>query len=519
MSIRTFIVAVVICLPGLLLGACSEPYQPEPLKSLPGQPRAFEAAGFTPQPLPYRQAIHPFMAAPGLNSMHADAASTDVHPGPAPLGSNTRVVSRSGNAGGRSGGQCATLTFSSDGKLIVLCARLTGFRLNLLTPRSLELLAEYALPMRSSTYEAVLHRDKSKVMEDSSGAYFYLDNQQRVVIADSHHHVRRVGFRQRSSGEWEFYLEQSWDLSAYIPSDCLRLSNPFPNGECDPITAVMPDYQGLIWWVTRAGRLGTLNPETGRVQSSRFENEEIQNGFSVAADGVYIVSDHALYRLQADADGKPQLRWREAYDRGSSRKVGTINQGSGTTPTLFGDYVTIADNADTRINLLVYRRYAPADSERLICKVPLFAADKSVTDNSMIAYGRSIILENNAGFSSVYGDNDWNAIAGGISRIDVRDDASGCDVIWESEERSPSTVPKLSAAVGIAYFYTFEPLGSGINAWFLTGLDFKTGKTLFKIHTGNGPAFNNNWAPISLAPDGTAYIGTARGIVAVWDEN
>ena len=85
--------------------------------------------------------------------------------------------------------------------------------------------------------------------------------------------------------------------------------------------------------------------------------EQIENSFSVGPDGVYIVSDHALYRMERAADGTPHVVWRETYDRGTQRKVGQINQGSGTTPSLIGDkYVAIADNAEPRLHALVYRR-------------------------------------------------------------------------------------------------------------------------------------------------------------------
>jgi len=313
-----------------------------------------------------------------------------------------------------------------------------------------------------------------------------------------------------------------------VPDDCMRPSNWFPEGECDLITAVMPDFQGLLWWVTRSGRIGTINQDTGHIAAIQINGEEIQNGFSVAEDGVYIVSDHAIYGFGAELDGAPSIRWREQYDRGTSRRVGTINQGSGTTPTLMGSqYVTIADNADDRMNLLVYRRLGSDESitNRLVCSVPIFEKGHSVTDNSMIAIGRSIILENNAGFTNSYDQSDWRNAGGGIVRIDIREDESACDVIWNSDERSPSTVPKLSLSNGVAYFYTFEPIqdptsneGATINAWYLMGLDFATGETLFKIHTGNGKNYDNNWSPITLAPDGTAYVGTTKGMVAIWDE-
>ncbi|CAL9664186.1 hypothetical protein SUDANB178_07106 [Streptomyces sp. enrichment culture] len=82
---------------------------------------------------------------------------------------------------------------------------------------------------------------------------------------------------------------------------------------------------------------------------------------SVAADGVSIVFDHALYEFTATADGTPAVVWRQTYDRGTGTKPGSVNQGSGTTPDIFGDggrYVAITDNADDRMHVLVYRRDA-----------------------------------------------------------------------------------------------------------------------------------------------------------------
>ena len=78
-------------------------------------------------------------------------------------------------------------------------------------------------------------------------------------------------------------------------------------------------------------------------------------------------------------------------------------------------------------------------------------------------------------------------------------------------------VPKFSAKTGLAYFYTYEPQADGKIAWYFTALNYQTGKTQFKILTGIGSGLDNNWAPITLAPDGTAYVGTLKGIVALWD--
>jgi hypothetical protein len=76
----------------------------------------------------------------------------------------------------------------------------------------------------------------------------------------------------------------------------------------------------------------------------------------------------------------------------------------------------------------------------------------------------------------------------------------------------------MSAANGLVYFYTFDPQPNGSNAWYLTAVDYRSGKTQYKILTGYGPNFDNNWAPLTLAPDGTAYVGTSKGLVAIWDQ-
>lgn len=506
---------LVCCTLVLLLAACSEPREPHALSGggaplLTGQPA-------TAQPLIGTQIPqHPGMAANGNSYMHADAYSSDAHPGPGPLGRNLQSISRSGSR--YPGGSCPIVTVDRSGLLIVLCADLISFELQLLEPHTLNLLARYPLPSRPSTFHALITLDPDKIMSDTSGAYFYLDEQDRVVYADARQRIQRIGHRRNAAGFWEFYLIDQWDMSNTVPHDCIGPINLWPKGECDPITGVMPDYDGRIWWITRRGRLGTLNPQNGTVRATQLPSEEIQNGFSVARNGVYIVSDFAMYRFFADADGMPKVGWREVYDRGSGRKVGSLSRGSGTTPTLLGErYVTVTDNADGRINLLVYRREQAFSGQRLICKVPLFEQNGSATDNSSIGWKRSIITENNAGYRSAFAQKDWNEVVGGMTRVDIREDESGCDVIWHSSEHSPSLVAKLSLASGLIYGYTFEQRTNDENAWYLTALDFTTGKTVYKAFAGIGSSFDNNWSPLTLGPDGTAYIGTFRGLVAFRD--
>lgn len=514
--------ALTLAVATLTLAGPTSPARADDIPKAPGHRlvEGYEGAPAAASPvLGQAPPQHPFLAPNGRSGMHADAAGSGTHPYAGPLGRNPEVTSEKIAP---VGGECATATFDAAGRLITVCGTFTGFLLKLLDPRTLDTLAEYKLPQRSSTVEAITRLDFSKIFKDTSGgAYFYLDDQDRVVLADSRQHVLRIAHRQGADGRWEFVVEDDWDLTGHVPHDCVSWTNLFPSGTCDPVTSVMPDWQGRIWWVTRLGRVGTVDPDTSAVRSVRLDGEEIQNSFSVDRDAVSIVSDHALYSFTAGPDGTPRIGWRQTYDRGTGTKPGSVNQGSGTTPDLFGTddaYVAITDNADDRMNVLVFRRGVDIpDDRRLVCSVPVFAHGRSTTDNSLISWGDSLVVENNYGYENPTSLLLGRSVVGGVTRIDVRADGSGCDTVWESAVRSPSTVPKLSTANGLLYFYEKEPNALGIDAWYLTAVDFRTGERRSRTLTGTGPAYDNNWAPITIGPDGTAYAGVFNGIVAVRD--
>lgn len=472
-------------------------------------------SSFVPRLVEGSVPAYPGLSRAGSSTIHSDAWQSDVHVSPGPLGADLEVRSRrSGNWLRR---QCSTFLLRSDGKLVAMCGGLTGFRIVLIDPETLAMLASYDLPSRPSSFQAAIQLDMGIMFSDSSGgAYLFLDDKDRVIFADSRYRVQRLAARRDGDG-WRFTLEKSWNLKAHVPHDCQNYDNWFADGPCDMVTTVMPGPDGRYWWVTRYGLVGTLDPASGTVRKVRLPDEEIQNAIAMDAGAVYVISDHAQYAFVPGTDGKPQISWRWAYDRGSARKVGSINQGSGTTPTLIGErWIAFSDNADGRINAVVLRRDALAAGEnRLVCKVPLFREGASATDNSMIGWGRSIVVENNAGYSNQVTQSDWNAIAGGVSRIDIRADESGCDTVWTSPLVSPSVVPKLASESGIAWFTTFADTGRGEQDWALVGLDFVTGREVARIPTGRGTSWNNNWGAIAIARDGTLYQAGNGGLIQV----
>lgn len=447
---------------------------------------------------------HPFMAANGVNSMHVDSHATDAHPGPGPLGGDPRVRS---TARGVLGGECATVTFDRRGRIVTVCMSLTAWKLLLLDPRTLEELASFDLPRRPSTRSLSLRRI---VTDTSGGAYFYLDHRDRAVLATSDHRIRVIAVVDAT--ERTAFRE----VRAYDLAPALELAG---HGS-DAVTTLLPDWDGRYWFVTRRGLVGTVDRASGAVATHSLGGEEIQNSFAVGRDGVYLVSSHALYRFEAaPGSGRPRVVWREAYDRGTRRKPGMIQQGSGTTPTLLGaEWVAIADNAEPRTQLLVYRRSAEVEGPRLVCRQPVFEPGLSSTENTLIGHGRSLVIENNYGYDLFLTMMFGRTSVGGVARVDIDEDGEGCRVAWESAEISQTAVPKLSLANGLLYLYTKEPDAPiGVDAYYLTAVDFRTGETVFRILTGTGVGYDNHWAPITLGPDGAAYVGTVRGLVSVRD--
>jgi hypothetical protein len=431
---------------------------------------------------------HPFMAPNERSSLHSDAWQTDTNRLPGPLGRDMKRVSASHVS------DCASVTFDSKGRIVTVCVGLQGpgtggAGLNLIDPQTLDTLAKYDLPPRQPGVA-------TNVLTDfAGGGYFYLDNQDRAIVPTTTRHLFVVAETLDSPG---FTLQRDYDLTGAVPQG-------------DKIISALPDWSGRYWFISTGGVVGTVDPASGAVKSIDT-HEKIGNSFAVDETmGVYVVTDAALYRFAPAADGKPTISWRSTYENDGTTKSGQTEAGSGTTPTLTPNgFVAITDNADP-INIAVYRRADGAP----VCRAPVFGKGASSTDQSLIGAGGSFIAENNYGYSGPAATEQGRTTTPGLERVDV-DAAGRCQKVWHSDEIAPSVVPKLSLANGIVYTYT-KPGGERSDPWYLTALDFRSGKTLFKSKAGSGLGFNNHYAPVTIGPDGTAYVGTLGGIVAMRD--
>jgi hypothetical protein len=453
---------------------------------------AFEGRSARPDPVRSRTVPrHPFLAANDRSSMHNDAYASDAYAGPGPLGRGVEVSSATYGVE-----ECATMAFDRLGRVEALCGGLEGSRLMLLDPETLDVLAAHPLPPRR------VDPQTSPLEDICAGAYFYLDHRDRAVIATTNAQIWVVGQTETPVGTG-FELLRRHDLAAHVPED-----------EC--LVALLPDWDGLIWFVTQEGGVGTVHPRTGRVRSIRLRAERIVNSFATdETGGVFIVSDHAMYRFDSGRRGRPRVTWRETYDRGSTQKPGQLSQGSGTTPTLVGrDLVVVTDNADPRMRVLAFKRNAEPRRKRRVCARPVLRRGRSATENSIVAVGRSVLVENNHGYTGPASTMLGASTTPGIARVDF--DRQGCSVRWTSRETAPTSVPKASLANGLLYVYA-KPAGDPADPWYFTAIDVDTGRTVWRRLTGTGPQWNNHYAAIYLGPDGSAYIATVAGVVRLED--
>jgi hypothetical protein len=506
---------------------------PVPPVSIPSDPRSglfpqFTGAAAVPAPLPAAAVpASAFMAPNGRSNVHDDPYMSDTYTSPGPLGVNTEELSTYLAPGA----ECGSVTFDSEGRIVSVCIGLdpspvigttSNVNLVLFDPRTLDLLAAYALPPRTPS--------TSPFTDFSAGGYFYLDNQDRAVVPTTSRHIDVIA----ETAAPGFVLVAEYDLTTGCP-------------QADKITSALPDAGGRIWFAAFDGWIGTVDPQSGAVQCLDLapleaghlppgvSTAEIENSFAVDPapnGGVYVVSETAMYRLHANSAGAPEVTWQAFYPRVNVKKPGQVDEGSGTTPTLMGgDLVAITDNADP-MDILVYRR----SDGTPVCTQPVFDTPAfllppgsavtyaSDTENSLIGTDTSMVVENNYGYSGPTSTSGGAVTTPGLERVDVT--SQGCHEVWLSMERAPSVVAKLSLAAGLVYAYTKPPdmyspdpqPPAGADPWYLTAIDIRTGATVFSRLSGVGLGYNNNYAPLSLGPDGAAYVGALGGLVEFRDQ-
>lgn len=464
-----------------------------------------------PAPIPHVPIPeHPFMASGAGNNMHDDTYMSDTYAASGPFGPQSQVHSRTQGFGGY-----GTIAFDRKGRIVAVNSNGRGFQLELMDPITLEELANYDLPPRSNRW---ILQGVPPWKYLGAGMYFYLDEQERAVVPTTDNTVRVIQVPDMEEHS-TFELVREYDLRSHV--------TPLAWPDQDSVAWILPDWQGTFYWyATTGGVVGAIEMKTGAIHTLQLEGEIIENSFAVGEDGVYILSDYALYHLRLTDKGAIGIDWRTPYDRGPGQKPGHITRGSGTSVTLTGrpedGLVVITDNAEPRIHVLFVQRSDGA----VVCSVPVFAAGKSGTDVSTAGFELADGSGRGTGVYSVLVENNWghhtfprSRPEPGLTRVDAARQTDGsyqCQEVWASAEKGIG-VFKLSLGNGLAYMYWRGETGL-ISRWYFTGVDWNTGETVYQQLTGTGLGYNNWAGALFLHPDGgLAYSTTIFGLVAVRD--
>ena len=434
---------------------------------------------------------NPLLAPNPFSNIHNDTWMSNAYAIPGPTAGAHAAY------GPYSPSVCGSLTFDRFGQIVSVCpSQGTGPQARIIDPRTLKVLATYDLPAAPAPAGTPGYQNFT------GGGYFFLGRGDRVWTTTPTKHLIVLAVSQTG-----FTKLADYDLARVL-------------GPQQGLTSALPDFRGNIWFVSkRGGVVGVLNPNTRRIRITHADSE-IENSFAVGRDGVYIVSEHSMYRFAVGRGGRPTLVWKSTYRNSGIHKPGQVDAGSGTTPSILpGGYVAIADNADP-MDVVVYRTAARLHTgqRRVVCQVPVFHKGASDTENSLIGSGRSLVVENNYGYRGFAGPDANAPTSPGFARVDIDRDGRGCHRVWQTFAlAAPSAVLKLSTATGLIYTYVREsaPANPPSRPWAWAALSFRTGRTAFTVPTGDGTLYNNNYAGVAIGPDQNAYLGTIGGLSAL----
>ncbi|CAM3792356.1 hypothetical protein NOMA109596_10925 [Nocardioides marinus] len=392
---------------------------------------------------------------------------------PGPLGLSVEV-----DSGWYGAEHCGHLLPDTHERLLALCTSRSGARLKVLDPRTLRPVATASLP------------DPCADVPPATGTG------EEVVVATGD---RRLLHVTTTDGA---------DAPAVVTQRAVDLGRALPAGAC--VVSVAVDPVGRTWFVTRAGEVGVVAAEGE--PSVLALGESVSQPLAVDRDGAYVTTAEAVHRVVTRA-GAPLETWRSAYETGSGRKPGQRDAGSGSGVTLLeGGLLALTDNANPRMHVVVLR----AVDGSQVCRQEVFEDDASATEAALTAVGGTgVVVTNGHGWTGAWRGVLGRRPPGGVARVDVVD--GSCATTWTSEEVAPTSGTTLSRATGLLYAWTKRRSWLGVDAWYLTALDARTGRTAFAARGGTGPWAGDAGSSVTIGPGGTAFVGTRAGLVRVVD--
>lgn len=250
------------------------------------------------------------------------------------------------------------------------------------------------------------------------------------------------------------------------------------------------------WFVTAAGVAGTV--AEGRVRTVDL-GDSVARDLAVGNAGAYVAGDEALHRVGL-RDGRPVVAWSAAYEEGGERGSAPVVLPSGL--------VAVADNRDPRLQVVLHR----ADTGEVACRAEVFGDDEGEADGGLVAAGDEVVVTNAHGYAGPH-----SAVLGRTTSRGIAAVGTDCTVRWTLEIDVPSGAPAVSTDDGLAYAWTKRHSWLGVDAWYLSAVELRSGRLVWARRVGLNALYDNRGGSVVLGPARAAYAPVLGGLVRVAD--
>jgi len=350
--------------------------------------------------------------------MHEDSKSSDVsnYQGPIPKNVNVQYFHVL-ETGPEFSGMAPAFNFIAEDTLLTLSYGRAHTHLTLVyVGDTMKLLDAVKVPGREHSTLSLISKEKRMDIfrNTMGGAYSYLSKERYMYIPGVNNDIMRIFV---GNGKFDLNKVDYLNVTSQMEWGNILDKDLDPHKRVNHLTSIIPDKFGNIWFssqqgivviihhsdltgngcpkvyarmITHFGLVEKLNYYKGtkykdyddlpdfitgaehatpemrqhfvdyyHINKSNFE--QIQNSFAVGEDGVYIVTDLALYKLRFNEEKKDlelDPEWLPnfvgkglIYENDFTRKPGHLNAGSGTSPALMDHrFVAIVDNGSLSKN-------------------------------------------------------------------------------------------------------------------------------------------------------------------------
>ncbi len=382
--------------------------------------------------------------------------------------------------------------------------------------------------------EAAVHNDWGvDWTRIANGVYSLVDKDNRVYYVTQNAQIVVFGLTNANNPEAGVRILRTLDFRPWLGA------GPGLGGQPESIVGLNMTYDGKLAILSTRGLSIIDRTLQGEPQQLNFGADEIVSNAMAVDDkgGIYAASDKIMRKIvwtgsrlsTAAADGA----WASPYDFGRQPPAVKFGIGTGSTPTLMGygtddRLVVITDGAD-RMKLVAFWRDAIPDgfqpkpgtkSNRIADQIQVTAGlnpqpEFIQSEQSVVVDGYGAFVVNNARPQGAP-DRLVDVLAGGpvfappsgIERFQWDPANHSWSSAWSRPDVvSTSMVPSESTKSGVVFVNGYTKA----DGWEVTGLDWKSGKTVHRTIFGQSNLGNGAYALVQYFPNGDLLFNSIGG--------